>query len=159
MARHSRLGDRLQMALIGIVMGAFSGWGMSIVFETSYPKLSSVQHYFLWATAIVSVLGTIISLEILLAHKKASGEWYRHEEDVPSTEKSDSKSKQILLGSIARVVLASLLAGLPVIAQGAFGVIVFGFLLGLSLEAFVSGVANRLAPIKKDDQSGQWRSR
>lgn len=111
--------------------------------------LSQAECRFLWGTAIASIVGGALLLEMLIAHKKARGEWRVREQDLHSDGPALSSS-QVWFRSIARVVLASLLASLPLIVKGAFVVTVCGAIVGLSLALLVRGIMNRIAPIEED---------
>ncbi|MDH7475717.1 MAG: hypothetical protein QHJ74_17190, partial [Anaerolineae bacterium] len=62
-------------------------------------------------------------------------------------------SSQVWFRSVARVVLASLLVGLPVIAKGAFVVAGCGAMVGLSLALLIRGITNRLPPIEDETKT------
>lgn len=106
---------------------------------------------FFWGTAAVSMLGGALFVEIFIARKKARGEWRARPRDLPSDGPILSSS-QVWLRSVARVALASLLAGLPLIVQGAFALTVFGTLTGISLDFLVRGIMDWLPPIEEDNK-------
>lgn len=143
---------RLTLVLVGIGLGAFVGWLMLDALNRNCANLPQAECRLLWGTAIASIVGGALLLEMLIARKKARGEWRVREQDLRSDGPVLSSS-QVWFRSIARVVLASLLVGLPVIVKGAFVVAGCGAIVGLSLAFLVRGIANRLPPIEEDTKT------
>jgi len=141
---------RLIVVLGSIGLGAFVSWLMVDALHKNCANLPRVECRFLWGTAIASIVGGALLLEILIARKKARGEWQVQEQDLRSNGPVLSSS-QVWFRSIARVVLASLLVSLPVIVKGAFVVAGCGAMVGLSLALLMHGITNRLPPIEKGE--------
>jgi hypothetical protein len=91
-------------------------------------------------------------IEIFIARKKARGERRARPRDLHSDGPILSSS-QVWFRSVARVVLASALASLPLILKGAFALTVFGTLTGISLNFLVRGIMNWLPPIEEDNKA------
>jgi hypothetical protein len=131
------------------VLISLCGWLTIGTLEHYCKSLPQSECRLLIITATLSMLGGFLFLEILIARKKERGEWTVRPRDLHSDGPVLSPS-QVWLRSIARVVLASLLVGLPVILKGALGLAIFGALTGLSLDLLVRGVMGWLPPIEND---------
>ena len=114
--------------------------------------LSQTECRFLQGTAIASIVGGALLVEVFIARKKARGEWRVREQDLHSDGPALSSS-QVWFRSIARVVLASLLAGLPLIIKGGFALTVFGILTGISIDFLVRGIMNWMPPLEEDTKT------
>ena len=112
------------------------------------PALHRVECRLLWGAAIASMVGGALFVEILVARQKARGEWRVQAQDLRSDGPTLSSS-QVWFRSVARVVLASLLVGLPLVVKGALGLTIFGALTGFFLDSLVRIIANRIAPIEE----------
>ena len=143
---------RLIVVLGSIGLGAFVSWLMVDALHKNCANLPRVECRFLWGTAIASIVGGALLLEILIARKKARGEWRVREQDLHSDGPALSSS-QVWFRSIARVVLASLLAGLPLIIKGGFALTVFGILTGISIDFLVRGIMNWMPPLEEDTKT------
>jgi hypothetical protein len=119
--------------------------------KKSCSVLGQAECRFLGGTAIGSIIGGVLLIETLIARKKARGEWRVRPQDSGSHGPVLSSS-QVWFRSVARVVLASALASLPLILKGAFALTVFGAGTGLFSDLFIRGVVNQLAPTEEDVQ-------
>ncbi len=114
--------------------------------------LSQGECRFLQGTAIASIVGGALLVEVFIARKKARGEWRVREQNLRSDGPALSSS-QVWFRSIARVILASLLASLPLIVKGALGLTLFGIIIGMCLDGLVRGIVNRLPPVEEDTKT------
>jgi hypothetical protein len=97
-----------------------------------------------------AALGAILLLEVYIAHRKARGTWVQTNKDNKILEKKTTGS-QIWFRSILRIMLSSVLIGLPVVIQGAFVTTIFGLIAGFSLDTLVRVITNQIISAKKDE--------
>lgn len=143
---------RLIAGVLTTILVAFCGWLMVGTLKHDCAALSQTECRFLQGTAIASIVGGALLVEVFIARKKARGEWRVREQDLRSDRPALSSS-QVWFRSIARVVLASLLAGLPLIAKGALGLTLFGIITGMCLDGLVRGIVNQLPPVEEDTKT------
>ena len=75
---------RLTLVLLGIGLSTLVGWLMIDALNRNCANLPQAECHLLWGTAIVSIIGGALLLEILIARKKARGEWRVREQDLRS---------------------------------------------------------------------------
>jgi hypothetical protein len=143
---------RLTLIFVGLGLGTSVGWLMIDAFNRNCGNLTMAECRFLLGTGIASIVGGALFLETLIAYKKAKREWQARKQDLHSNGPVLSSS-QVWIRSIARVVLASLLVGLPVIVKGTIVIAVCGAIVGLSVGFLVRGIMNWLPPIEEDNQA------
>jgi hypothetical protein len=135
-----------------IVLVAGCGWMAVDIIVQSCAELSKRECHILWGLAAASAVGGILVTETLVARRKARGQWHLHAEDIEGQAPTLS-SLQVWLRSISRVVLASLLGGLPAFLLGAFGLGFFGTLTGVFFDLLMRFTLNRIAPVKEGTDS------
>ena len=143
---------RLALIVISIIGIAFCGGLMMWTLNEDCTNLPLTECRLLWGTAIASTMGGVLFLEIVISHKKARGGWQVRERDLRSDGPAIPAS-WVWFRSIARVFLASLLVGLPLVVKGALGLMIFGAFTGLSLSGLMRGITNRLPPIEEDPKT------
>lgn len=145
MVKHRRLVGTILCTILLVFCGGSMTWWLN----KNCSALSQAECRLLWGVAIASTMGGALFVEILVARQKAHREWRVRAQDLSSGRPTLSPS-QIWFRSVARVVLASLLVGLPLVVKGALGLTIFGTLTGFFLDTLVRIIANRIAPIEED---------
>jgi hypothetical protein len=143
---------RLVGIVITTIIATFFGWIMIETLNEHCTNLSEGECCLLWGTAVAALLSAILLVETLIIGKKGRGEWKVQAKDF-NREGPVLSSSQVWFRSIARVVLVSLLIGLPIIVKGAFVVVVSGAIVGVCLDGLVRGVMNWLPPVEEDNNS------
>ncbi|MCB9421171.1 MAG: hypothetical protein H6667_15320 [Ardenticatenaceae bacterium] len=152
----SRRKRRLAITLGGLIISLFCG---SLLLDS----LNQYCHSFsigecrrLWILTGISVLGSILFFEILLARRFRNKpdttiptNLLQEKENIPNRQ-SENVWRWSVTKSTIRLTLSSLLMGLPLLVQGMLVVTVFGIFLGLSADSFVRGVMNWLPTKHKD---------
>lgn len=144
MIKHRRLIAVICFASVGM----FLGWLTIDTLRYDCAGLDQAGCRLLWGLATASVVGGILLTETWIASKKARGEWR-----VPSQERQNESTSlsgsQVWSRSVARIVLSSLIAGLPLLIKGAFMVTAGGVMTGFLLDLLVRGIMNWLPPIEE----------
>lgn len=141
---------RLAITLGGLIISLFCG---SLLLDSlnQYCRSFSIEECRrLWILTGISVLGSILFFEILLArHFRKKLDTTIPKDSLQQKEKSPNRKsenvwRQSVTKSTVRLTLSSLLMGLPLLVQGMLVVTVFGIFFGLSADFFVRGVMNWL---------------
>jgi hypothetical protein len=140
---------RVTGAVLCVILILLSGWMTLDIITRSCAESSENECEIFWIMGVASLGAGILSVEIIVARQKAIGKWYAIVEDRDKNEVPTLSARQVWLRSISRVLLATLLGGLPVFVLGAFGLAVFGTLTGFFLYSLVRIALNRIAPIKE----------
>jgi hypothetical protein len=132
---------RIRAAIAGLlgimIMGGMGLWWLVQNCGSPYEP----DCLFLWGTGIASVLGGVLLIQIL----DARGKLHAPGQTIGVPEVSNS---QVWWLAVVKVTLASVLAGLPFLAKGAFILAVSGTLTGVFLNGLIRAITNRLPPVK-----------
>lgn len=136
-----------------IVLSAFlfilTGAGMVYGLSDKCKVMSQNNCWAVWGLAASAIIGGVILTESFVIYRI---KYYEEHIKTSSETKIETDVKQQLSGryvwlrSVARLLLATLLLGLPVIAQGTFVAAVGGLIVGFSLVFFVRSIVGRLPP-------------
>lgn len=144
---------RLTVTICGLIGSLFFGYLLIDSLNQYCHRYLIGDCQRLWILTGISILGSILFFEILLAYR------FRNKPDttmpvdvVQEKEKTPSKQNgtvwsRALTKSTIRLTLSTLLMGMPLLAQGMFVVTVGGIFVGISADMFVRGVINWL-PMK-----------
>ena len=116
-----------------IVFLIVSGWAISDTFEKKCHTQNECA--LLGILAGSAVVGTILLLETYVAHRKAQGTW--KQKSIKSEDKTSLTSSQVWLRSVVRIMLSSIMLGLPIIFKGAFVVTFAGFMVGFWMDIMI----------------------
>jgi hypothetical protein len=145
-------GLRLFLIIGSIVLVAlFSGMTLSWI-NDKCPNLSQGGCQLMWGTAIASMLGGALLAEILIARRKTQEKWQAQVQDMQSS-KTNSSHWYVWLRPVAWVTLSGLLAGLPLIVQGAFILTLSGTITGLFLDILIRAMTNRLPTLEEGNKT------
>ena len=143
---------RVFLILIGLGFTIILGWLISDTLRRDYCSiLPLIDCYYLWGLTILAIIGGATLSELIIAHRKNQGKW-KIQEKISSQDNSSASSRQALLRSLIWISLASMLTGLPIMIKGAFGVTLFGSLMGLFIVCTVRGLTNQLPPVDNNYQ-------
>ncbi len=145
---------RRTLIIGGGILLPFCGWVLvySLNQYCRYGLTGQCQQ--LWILACLSIVGTIIILEAMLA-------WhFKNKHNLPvdvvhGHGKSENKQEENKWGgamtkSVARLTLGMILAAMPLLIRGVIGITGFSIFVGLSADFFIRGVMNWL-PTKQDN--------
>ena len=111
----------------------------------------------LWVLAGISIVGTIIGIEAMLARHFKDKHYVRtgivQERGKFESNQSESNWRRAMVKSIARLTLGAILAAMPLLLRGVIGITGFSIFVGLSADFFIRGVMNWL-PTKQDSAPG-----
>jgi hypothetical protein len=141
---------RILVIIIGGVFIIFFGGGSLISFKDYCSSVSQMECGTLWGTAIASILLTIFLLEAFVARRRARGKWIVQKADIEGDYQPIRTFPQSLFLSNLRMIIVTLLGGLPIIILGTLSSIFFGVGFGFGLAAFIHGVMNWLPPITEN---------
>ena len=128
---------------LAVLVGAICGVVLVIGNNKNCQKISQNECLFLWGLTGFAILGGVLFAEAFTARRKNQIQ--------KGNKVSSKKAQRSIRGyywsrAVVRISLTAFLLSLPIIAQGAFGVIVFGFLVGLSIDMFIRGIKDQLPP-------------
>jgi len=133
-----------------IIIAACGGLSVDWLHENC-PKLSPNNCQLMWGTAFASMMGGVLLVEFLIAHKKAKGK--SSSLQAKNERRSGSPHWYVWIRPVAWVTLSALLAGLPLTVQGAYGLILFGTATGMFFNVLFRAIVNRLPPLEKDGEA------
>ena len=131
------------MATILVIV--FGGATISWLYDNC-SRLSSRSCYLMWGATFIITLGGVWIAETLLRRKDKQEQRKTKVQD--SQEYKTDSNWYVWFRPIAWVTLSSLLAGLPLLVQGAYIVTVGGIITGMALTGLRRGLMNRLPPIE-----------
>lgn len=120
--------------------------GTIIWLNSNCSDLLSGNCQLLLGTTVISTLVGIFLLEMLINQQKKHNK--KIDRDTKQSDESILSSSYVWFRPIAWMVLSTLLAGLPFIAQGAFVVTVIGIIMGILLGLFIRAITNRLPLVR-----------
>jgi hypothetical protein len=121
--------------------------------EQECRMLSQSECGVLWGTAIASIAGGVLFVEMLLARSKGvNAEQGTTARGLQQEEKPISTS-WVWKASILRVILITLLTSLPIILKGAFVIAMLGAILGAFLDGLIRAIIGRLPSLEDNNRS------
>lgn len=124
------------LSLIGLSSGVSIFW-----LNNNCPDWSQDNCQFMWGTWGVAIIGGIFFLEYVYAHQ-----WHRSSSLTTSENTTDNSNWYVTIRPVAWVVLSGLLLGMPLCAQGAYVLTLFGAITGIFLNRLVRGIFNWMPP-------------